>query len=227
MTCAPDCPCLAPQAEFSAASAASFVVSAEPTESAAVDPTAFVSAAAAVVTSTAVVASAFMALVVVVLVLLAVQGYRAGTTLTGTFLAGTILFGTTLVSTALTGTTLAGTFVDTTITGTTLVGTIQASLIARAPAGLGAQPSLWAVRPCRRCIGVATAAFRGLRECAARRIFICCRYYCPADAITVAITLVRPGNSCNSVAITVIAREATHSNSCNSESLYYWRYYSD
>ena len=113
------------------------------------------------------------------------------------------------------------------ITGTTLVGTIQASLIALAPAGLGAQPSLWAVRPCRRCIGVATAAFRGLRECAARRICFCCRYYCPADAITVAITLVRPGNSCNSVAITVIAREATHSNSCNSESRYYWRYYSD
>ena len=106
-------------------------------------------------------ASAFVALVVVVLVLLAVQGYRAGTTLTGTFLAGTILFGTALVSTTLTGTTLAGTFVDTTLTGTTLVGTIQASLIGRAPAGLGAQPSLWAVRPCRRCIGVATAAFRG------------------------------------------------------------------
>ena len=202
MTCAPDCPCLAPQAEFSAASAASFVVSAEPTESAAVDPTAFVSAAAAVVTSTAVVASAFMALVVVVLVLLAVQGYRAGTTLTGTFLAGTILFGTTLVSTALTGTTLAGTFVDTTITGTTLVGTIQASLIARAPAGLGAQPSLWAVRPCRRCIGVATAAIRGAaRVCCAQNL-LCCRYYCPADAITVAITLVRPGNSGNSAAIT-------------------------
>ena len=223
----PDRPCLASQAEFSAAPAASFVVSAEPTESAAVDPTAFLSAAATAVTSTAVLASAFVALIVVVLVLLAVQGYRAGTTLTGTFFAGTILVGTTLVSTTLTGTTLAGTFIDTTLIGTTLVGTIQALLIGRAPPSPWAARSLWAARPCRRCIGVATAAFRGLCECAARRNCYCCRYYCLVVLLLSLLSWSRRVIAVIAIAITVIARELSDSNSCNSEPLYYWRYYSD